>query len=398
MSRPSSDARLPDSGGPSGSRLRLKPWWRAAALGALASSCASLGGRPSSEDELRLQRSPHYDAVKQVFLNPIPTEIIRPGSTLSLISDWVMGATTKPAPVPPVASIEPDRLRLAPATGMRATWLGHATVLIELDGYRLLTDPIWSDRASPVPWAGARRAHPPPIALRDLPSIDAVVISHDHYDHLDLETVLALSERGVMFFVPLGVGAHLRRWGVAPQQIREHDWWEEARIGRLRVVATPARHHSGRALTDGFRTQWAGWAIIGDAQRVFFGGDTGLFPGLSEIAARLGPFDLTLLDVGDYDPRWGDIHLGPEGAVAAHRLLSGGLLLPIHWGTFTNGHGSRGWSVPMDQLVALAASSGTRIVTPRPGQSFEPSGPLPPTGWWRGSQDEARGDAEHPPL
>jgi L-ascorbate metabolism protein UlaG (beta-lactamase superfamily) len=258
-------------------------------------------------------------------------------------------------------------------------WLGHSTLIIEIEGKRILTDPIWSERASPVQFAGPKRFTPPLIPLDELPPIDAVVISHDHYDHLDTATIEALKDH-VEFFVPLGIGAHLESWGVDPERIHEMDWWEEAKIGGLRVVCTPARHFSGRSLRDRNHTLWASWSIIGEKRRAFFSGDTGLFPELSEIGERLGPFDITMIETGAYNQRWANMHMGPEQAVIAHRALRGKILLPIHWGLFNLALHS--WVEPAERLRVVARRDGDLIAQPRPGVLLTMQLPVPQEKWW----------------
>ena len=271
-------------------------------------------------------------------------------------------------------------LATPPASGLRVTWLGHSTALIELEGRRFLIDPVWSPRASPLGWVGPRRFFPPPIALAALPPLDAVVISHDHYDHLDRATVVALAGRGATFVVPLGVGAHLAGWGIPEARIVELDWWQRAPFGPVTVVCTPARHASGRMLIDNDAKLWAGYAFVGAAHRVYYSGDSGLFPGLRDIGARLGPFDLTLIEVGQYGQAWPDWHMGPEQAVRAHQLVGGRLLLPVHWGAFALAY--HAWTEPIERALAAAARAGVAVVAPRPGHSFEPATPPPVERWW----------------
>jgi L-ascorbate metabolism protein UlaG (beta-lactamase superfamily) len=246
----------------------------------------------------------------------------------------------------------------------------------------VLTDPVWSERASPFRILGPRRFHPPPIPLEGLPELDAVVISHDHYDHLEKASVLALAPTGVRFFMPLGVGAHMEKWGVDPGQIIELDWWDSAgsSSGDIQLVATPARHFSGRGLSMN-KTQWCSFVIMGPKHRVYFSGDTGLFPGFAEIGERYGPFQLTMLKIGAYNESWPDIHLDPEQAVAAHVALRGELLMPIHSGTFNLAF--HNWFDPPDRLVAAATESSVQIVVPRPGQMFAPTEPPPLERWWQ---------------
>lgn len=279
--------------------------------------------------------------------------------------------------VQPVAA---DRFARAPQSGLRVTWLGHSTTLIEIDGLKVLTDPVWGERVSPLEWLGPARYYAPPLALEDLPELDAVVISHDHYDHLDYPTIVALAQRGERFVVPLGVGAHLEYWGVAPDHIVELDWWERSQVRDLEVVLTPARHSSGRHVFDRDRTLWGSYAIVGPQHRVFFSGDTGMFPELAEIGRRFGPFDLTMLEVGQYAQSWPDWHLGPEQAVRAHQLLRGRVLLPVHWGLFQLA--PHAWTEPIERVLVAAEARGVEVIAPRPGQSLEPSQARAISRWW----------------
>lgn len=294
-----------------------------------------------------------------------------------------------------VAAITPAQFRLMPSTGLRVTWFGHSSTLVEIDGVRVLTDPIWSHRASPTRLAGPQRWNPPLLALADLPPIDAVIVSHDHYDHLDRGTIRAMLDWTTVFIVPLGLGAHLEAWGVPAARIVELDWWQSTTIGAagrtLEIVATPARHASGRMLLDNDRTLWAGFALVGPSHRVWYSGDTGLFPGLTEIGRRLGPFDLTMIEVGQYGQAWPDWHLGPEQAVRAHALVNGRVMLPVHWGLFALAY--HGWTEPIERAMAAADSAKVPLLTPRPGESVEPVSPPPNVRWWpavpwtRGSED-----------
>jgi len=269
-----------------------------------------------------------------------------------------------------------------PSSGLRITWLGHSTNLVEIDGQRILLDPVWAERTSPFTWAGPKRFFEVPIKLDELPPIDAVLISHDHYDHLDQMTVEYLAKKGVLFIVPLGVGARLEAWAVKTEQIKEVDWWQKTKVGDIEISATPARHFSGRSIvmTDRDATLWAGFAMIGPTHRVYYSGDTGMFPGFKEIGERLGPFDAALIEVGAYDSLWADVHLGPEQAVQAFQDVKGGLLLPVHWGTFNLA--IHNWTEPVERLMAAATTTDIAMVIPRPGQSTAPSNPPELVKWW----------------
>jgi L-ascorbate metabolism protein UlaG (beta-lactamase superfamily) len=267
------------------------------------------------------------------------------------------------------------------SSGLRATWLGHSTVLLEIDGVRILTDPVWGERVSPVSFAGPRRFHPPPVAIDRLPPLDAVLVSHDHFDHLDRKAVVALAKSGAPFVTSLGVGAHFEAWGVPAERIHELDWWEKVSLGPVTFHATPARHFSGRALGSGNSTLWSSWVIETQRRRVFFSGDSGLTPEFGAIGAKLGPFDLVMLEVGAYHLTWGSIHLGPHNALVAHELLGGGALLPVHWGTFDLA--LHAWDEPAETLVSLATERGVRLLTPRLGRPFEPALVEAVDPWWR---------------
>ncbi len=251
-------------------------------------------------------------------------------------------------------------------------------MLFEIDDRRILADPVWSERVSPSQLVGPKRFFVPPLALDKLPNLDAVVLSHDHYDHLDPAAIRVLDRTGMPFFCPLGVGAHLRRWGVPAVSITELSWWESARLGDdFTLVATPARHFSGRGLTSN-NTLWASWCLLGPTHKVFFGGDSGPFKeGFRQIGeAWAVRFD----DAGNRRcrPRVGRIHLGPDHAFAAHRLLGGGPLLPLHWGTFNLAF--HAWRQPVQRL--LEAAGEVPLLLPAPGQRVDvAAGPLN-SQWW----------------
>lgn len=283
---------------------------------------------------------------------------------------------SKGKPARPVPLVTPT---FGPAAGLAATWIGHASVLVEIAGTRILTDPVFGERVSPFRQIGPKRLHATPITLADLPTIDVALISHDHYDHLDEPTVIWLANhQDTTFVVPLGVAAHLRSWGIASTRIVELDWDGRAEVAGLTFTCCETRHFSGRWLSRD-TTLWASWAIEADGTRVFFGGDTGYFPALADIGADHGPFDLTLLPMGAYDPRWRDIHMDPGEALVAHADLRGDVLLPIHWATFDLAF--HRWAEPIERLVA-EAEPGVRITTPRPGERVLPD-VLPNDRWWR---------------
>ncbi|MGU3500694.1 MBL fold metallo-hydrolase [Mycobacterium sp. C31M] len=319
-----------------------------------------------------------------VFANREPASAVQltRADQFALVRDLLTGGRTQHPPQE-IPLVRPA-VDTAPAE-LAATWYGHSSAIIEVDGYRVLADPVWSQRCSPSRIIGPQRLHPVPAELDELPAIDAVIISHDHYDHLDIDTikVLARSQRA-NFYVPLGIGAHLRTWGIPADRIVELDWDESADLGALKIVCTPARHFSGRFLTRNV-TLWSSWALIGPRHRAFFGGDTGYTGGFAGIGDAYGPFDLTLMPIGAYHPGWPDIHMNPEEAVRAHRDLSdSGLLVPIHWATFRLA--PHPWSEPVERMLTSAAAEGVAVATPRPGELVSAVESDPPVNqtWWRG--------------
>ncbi len=327
----------------------------------------------------RVRASTQFDGA--TFRNPSGLGPELQGGSLPVLGEYVFrrGQRVPPGPLP---LERPHEIWLRPtSTGLRVTWLGHSTVLLELDGLRLLTDPVFAERSSPVRFAGPKRFHPVPATLESLPPLDAVLISHDHYDHLCRSTVATLGRMGVPIVTALGVGAHLEGFGVPPERVIELDWHEHVDLGGLRLTATPSQHFSGRGLLGRNRTLWASWVIQSERRKVFFSGDTGLTPQFSDIGRAHGPFDLVMLEVGAYHPAWGTIHLGPENALTAFEMLGSGTLLPVHWGTFNLA--LHDWDEPAETLLRLATERGARIVTPRLGAAFEPEHVDGPAAWWR---------------
>ena len=342
-----------------------------------------LGGKAEGARLERIKASARYR--DGAFRNTAPVGPgLKKGTALSTMKEFVWGGHRRVAKgvLPLVGPFE--QWARPVQSGLRATWLGHSTVLLEIDGLRVLTDPVWGERVSPLPFAGPRRFHPAPAQIEQLPPLDAVVISHDHYDHLDYPSILRLAPLGVPFITSLGVGAHLEAWGVPPERITELDWWESVEVGALTVTAAPSQHFSGRGVGDRNGTLWSAMVLRGPRHAVFFSGDTGLTQEYEEIRQRLGPFDLVMLEVGAWHPSWGDIHLGPENALRAHALLGGGAFLPVHWGTFNLA--IHAWDEPAETLVKLAPSSAP-LVMPRLGQPVEPGHVQSIDAWWREVQE-----------
>jgi L-ascorbate metabolism protein UlaG (beta-lactamase superfamily) len=343
----------------------------------------SLGKRPVGQRLERMRDSPRWNGDGFRNVHPIPPGLRDTNAERLTLSDFLCGGSRR-VPLGPLPSMSPlDAWSKPPGSGLRATWLGHSTVLLEIDGVRLLTDPVWGARASPARLAGPKRFQPAPVALSALPPLDLVLVSHDHYDHLDYPTIRELAQRDVPFVTSLGVGAHLEAFGVPAQRITELDWWETYALPRteLAVTAAPSQHFSGRGLKDRNLTLWSSLVIRSPRHSVFFSGDTGLTTEYSAIRERLGPFDLVMLEVGAFHPSWGDIHLGPVNALQALDLLGGGAFLPVHWGTFNLA--PHAWDEPAETLFSLAPARGVQLVMPRLGEAVEPVRVERITPWWR---------------
>ncbi|MFV2100776.1 MBL fold metallo-hydrolase [Micromonospora sp. LOL_024] len=341
---------------------------------------AALGGRLAGPRADRAARSPQYR--DGTFHNRAGTRTMVAAADRNLLRELIFGRQ-KRRPTEPVPLVRPAvETGIDSARELNVVWYGHASTLVEIEGRRVLLDPVWSDRCSPAAAVGPRRLHEPPVRLDELPRIDAILISHDHYDHLDMATVRELTLRqAAPFLVPLGVGAHLDRWGVPADRIIELDWSQTHRVADLEITCTAAQHFSGRGLRRN-GTLWSSWVVAGGQRKVYYTGDSGYFGGYAEIGAEHGPFDVTLMQIGAYDRSWPSIHMFPEEAVTAHLDLRGGLFVPVHWATFNLA--LHDWSEPVDRLWAEAKARDVRLAVPRPGERVVVDDPPPVDGWWQG--------------
>lgn len=340
----------------------------------------ALGLTAAQRRRATFDTSAQHDGARFRNVKPRPVEGI--GKTLSIVWNLLLHKPdgTSPAHVLPVDPLTREQLDAAPDRSVYR--LGHSTLLLKLRGGFWLTDPVFAERASPFRRFGPKRFHAPPIALDDLPPLHGVILSHDHYDHLDHDTVLALAAKTAVFLTPLGVGDRLIEWGIDAAKVRQFDWWQSAGIDGLAFTATPAQHFSGRSLFDGNSTLWASWVIVDDDLRVFFSGDTGYFDGFRRIGERMGPFDVTLLETGAYDAQWPYVHMQPEETVQAHVDLRGRWLVPVHNGTFDLA--MHQWQEPYERATALAAALGIALATPRMGERLDLAAPHEGERWWRG--------------
>ena len=319
------------------------------------------------------------------FLNPVPTKVGDLSLMFKIGPDFFFGAAAR-SPKSPLGpfTTDPRVYTDEPASGLRITWFGHASSLVEIDGIRVLIDPIWDERAAPTQWAGPKRFFAPTLALEDLPPTDVILISHDHYDHLGKGTIQRLarmeSMRRVRWITALGVGNILSGFGVPRDRISELNWTESLKVGAATVTALPARHFSGRSLFNRFETLWASFALVGPKHRVYYGADSGEWNGFSEIGERFGGFDLTMLEIGASNLLWADIHMGPEGAVRSFSALGGqGMLMPIHWGLFDLA--LHHWRQPIEYIFKV---DDLKLWSPPPGEPSEViAGQQIRSEWWR---------------
>jgi L-ascorbate metabolism protein UlaG (beta-lactamase superfamily) len=315
------------------------------------------------------------------FQNPIPTNEAGFGKMIPILKEYINNKAEN-TPKQTIGPFKTDTsvYQNPPESGLRITLIGHSSLLIEIDGKRILTDPVWSNRASFSTLFGPKRFFQPPLALDELPPLDAVIQSHDHYDHLDKETIKFFAGKNIPFYCSLGVGSHLEKWGIERNYINEMDWGDSVMIdGDCIITATPSRHFSGRGITGRNETLWSSFVIKGPKHNIFFGADSGWFPGFKEIGDAFGPFDLTMLEIGAYGKYWPDIHMGPDNASNAHLALKGKLMMPIHWGTFNLA--PHAWYEPIEKLSGYAKEKHIELFVPEPGKPTEVKAYV--SNWWK---------------
>ncbi|MCG8308130.1 MAG: MBL fold metallo-hydrolase [Cytophagales bacterium] len=326
------------------------------------------GAPPSGMHLERISKSANYDGDK--FVNPIPTSMdmdFKDGA--NVLFEWMFkGKDRKPGKAIPVY-FENTEISHADTFSV-ITWYGHSAISVKMDGKHILLDPMFGDAASPVSFMAKRFKYAKPIDVELLPKIDAVILSHDHYDHLDYTSIMKLKDRVNHYYTPLGVGSHLKEWGIGKEKITELDWWESSNIDNIEITAAPARHFSGRGLTDRNKTQWASWVLRGNHEKIYFSGDSGYGPHFKEIGEKHGPFDFAMMECGQYNEKWEEIHMLPEQTVRATMDVQSASMMPIHWSAFNLSLHT--WTDPVERAVKAAQSNGIKIITPGIGERFSP--------------------------
>ncbi|NHN34460.1 MBL fold metallo-hydrolase [Paenibacillus agricola] len=309
------------------------------------------------------------------------TSSLAPGTSLSLFRDMAKGIPND-KPIKPISMNAID-IELFKAGQSQVIWFGHSAFLVKLGNKTLLLDPMFGKAPTPFPWFGNKRySKQLPIDIDLLPAIDAVLLSHDHYDHLDYGSIQKLKHKVGRFYVPNGVGRHLRRWGIDPEKIHEFNWWEEAEFEGLNLACTPAIHFSGRYLLDNNSTLWCSWVIAHAEGKLFFSGDSGYGPHFKAIGEKYGPFNLTLMECGQYDNRWAAIHMLPEETVQAQLDVKGEMMIPIHWGAFKLAF--HAWTDPIERISKAAQERGVAIASPRIGETVSiHNASYPSSIWWK---------------
>ncbi|HZE84824.1 MAG TPA: MBL fold metallo-hydrolase [Puia sp.] len=353
---------------------------------------SAIGKNPSGERLHRIENSPNYR--DGFFQNPVPTEVTVKGVSIFKMLREYLNKPADTKPPGPIPSIRTD-LHSLPAGGASIVWFGHSSYLLKINGVQILVDPVFSGNASPVSFFGKSFPGSDVYTVKDMPDIDMLILTHDHYDHLDHKTVIEIAGRTRHIYTSLGVGSHLEYWGISPEKITELDWWESAKIGEpsnrgqgsagtgvgqaATLTATPARHFSGRSFRR-YQTLWSSFVLKMAGYSIFLGGDSGFGPHFKLIGERYGPFDMAILECGQYGKNWPYIHMLPEETVAAAEALGAKALLPVHWAKFVLS--LHPWNEPIKRVLAAAADKGMTLATPMIGEPVMIGSGYPRTTWW----------------
>lgn len=339
-----------------------------------------IGSDPTGDRLERIQASPHSEAGK--FRNVVETNMDMPMSVMAKVAMEMLqgGAAREPKDTLPTVDMDRAAWEAVPDSSFAVAWFGHSSLLIKMGGTTFLVDPVFGERASTFSFAGPKRFNYRQHMRVDLlPQVDVVLLSHDHYDHLDYGTILQLKDK--RFIAPLGVGAHLEAWGVAPEAITEKDWWEGLEVGAVKLTLAPSRHFSGRGMFNRFSTLWGSWVFEAHGKKVYFGADSGYSPTFKEVGERYGPFDLAMLECGAYNQQWANIHMMPEETAQAAVDVRAKVLMPVHWAKFSLA--MHPWKEPIERLAVKANELGVPLLTPRIGAIVVDADPAMSENWWQ---------------
>jgi len=340
------------------------------------------GGKVSKEQQQEFEKLEHYENGK--FLNFEPIDMKFDFKNISKIFKQLISpvANTRPKNNITVKKFDVSSLHQQKPGTTRVTWLGHSSFLIEMDSKTILIDPVFSDYVSPIDLSSAKRfTNGMPFKLDDLKKIDALIISHDHYDHLDYKTITSIKDKVKKVFVPLGVENHFKEWGIHSDKIEVLDWWNETELEDIKIVCAPSRHMSGRGILDHSSTLWSSWCLLGKNQKLYFSGDGGYGKHFTEIGDKYGPFDLGMMECGQYDEKWADVHMIPEESVQAGIDVKATAIMPIHWGAFKLANHT--WIDPIERFVTKSEALKVNYATPSIGESLElTSKSYTKSKWW----------------
>ena len=348
----------------------------------MLSACSSFGTRPDKSTAAEFVTSKQYNAEKGEFENRLPeviAEMRKEAMSWGVVKDWLAGGKDR-VPSQKLPEIKPNlKDFLTEEDEIKVIWFGHSSFLLNMQGKIVLVDPVFSNSASPVSFM-VKRFQNPVLSIEELPPVDFVLISHDHYDHLDMESIKALKTTSAQFITPLGVGSHLQGWGIPKERIIEKDWWESHKVEGIEFIATPSQHFSGRGLFNQNETLWASWVIQAGNHKVYFSGDSGYDTHFKEIGDKYGPFDIAFIESGQYNKRWEAVHLLPEQGVQAYKDLNAKRYFPIHWGMFELSLHT--WYEPIVNLYKKSIKGEVNLLAPKIGELVRVNRPHVLEKWW----------------
>lgn len=351
--------------------------------GVMLVGCSALGTSPGKDKVEKFKDSKNYNAEKEVFDNRIPNlrdEMMKKNKfTFSSLMEFLKKMKTL-QPTSKLPEMKPNLEEfLKPSKDLKTIWFGHSSFLLNVDGKIVLVDPVFSGSAAPVSFM-VKRFQAPVLSLEELPPVDYILISHDHYDHLDMDSIKFFEEKSTKFITPLGVGSHIEGWGIPRERIIEKDWWEIEEFEGIKFISTPAQHFSGRGLFDANKTLWSSWVIQSENHNIYFSGDTGYDTHFKDIGEKYGPFDVAFLETGQYNEKWAEVHMLPEQAVDAYKDLKAKKYFPIHWGMFILSEHT--WYDPAEKIFNLSKENNIDLVAPKIGQMVNFSNTPKVEKWW----------------